>query len=53
MNNIKVNPTRPIPQTKTSTSGYSNNGSNKNSSNGNHSGSTFRDIFKQALENHS
>ena len=53
MNNVKVNPTPPLPPTKSSTSGYSNQGSNKGSNKGNYSGRTFQDIFKQKLENRS
>lgn len=51
MSNIKVIPTPPLHPTKSSTSGYSNSGSNKDCNKGDYSGSTFQDIFKQMLEN--
>jgi hypothetical protein len=53
MNNIKVNPTPPLYSTKSSTSGYSNNGSAKGGNKDNYSGPSFQDIFKRTLEKRS
>jgi hypothetical protein len=51
MNNVKVNPTAPLPPTKSSTSGYSNSGGNKGDNKSNYGGQTFQDIFQLILKN--
>lgn len=53
MRNVKISPTQSLTPTKSSTSGYSKSSGNKSGSKGNYSGRTFRDIYKQMLENQS